>query len=308
MKANHSDKVHRRLLSLCLVSLLAGVYLLTYRGFPVSIDELSLFSTTESLVKYRELQIVSLYHEYPIITNLYTDTPWQGTLHEPLQIFLTAPFYWIAQHIDGIGLLHTVWTFNVVVVMLIALIIYRGGVAMGYSDAAAWITAVMTAFGTMLWHYSQTFFREPLAGLLLLITFVLAYQIQRNRAQLLLAWMLLAFIGAVLTKAAALLTLPALIFILLPDFSRRDQSRLWRVMLAIMILLILAFAVGGIIPNDRFDIGHYVSRLGTSDTGYIRAVVGAYLFSPGRSIWATCPILLLAFVGAWMAYRDGKRR
>lgn len=303
------------LFSLTLISLLAGVYVLTYRGFPISLDEVALFSSTESLVKYGEFNLVSLYHEYPVAGDLYLlETPWAEPVHEPLQTILAVPLYWLAQHIKPIGLLHTVWLFNIGVMIGIALVLYWGGVALGYSPAASWWTAVLLGVASMLLPYSQTFFREPLLAFFQLIVIVLAFKLRQRWRWRLAGVMGVIGLAAFVTKSVMLLTMPTLVLILFPDVKQTMQrSLLWRLVviggIGAVIVIAAGYLVTRVLPaNYRFDYIGYEERVEQSNFAYARTVIGAYLFSPGRSLWATSPVLLLSFYGAWLAYRAGRLR
>jgi hypothetical protein len=302
-------------LNLCLVALLGGIYLLAYRGFPISQDEAALFSATESLYKYQTLQLISLYHEYPFEGDPYLAvSPWQDSVHEPLHNFISLPLYAIAHELGTPGMLHTVWLFNIFVMLGVGLVLYHGGVWLGYSSGASWLTAFLTGVGSMVFPYSQTYFREPLFALLLLITFILAFRLKQTFRIWLVMAVLLALVVAAFTKIVALMAIPALVVILLPDdqrlANRRAMTRLLVVSLILAVLLVIGFfLLNRLFPdNDRLDPRNYLERARRSNLGYLRTVIGAYLFSPGRSIWATSPILLLSLYGAWLAFKAKQYR
>ena len=87
-------------------TLLCSVYLLTYRGLFQSVDELSLFALTESLVQTRSLQTPQL---------AFADYHNRVGRFEPLQSLLATPLYWLAVRSTWLGNIHTVMLFNVLV-------------------------------------------------------------------------------------------------------------------------------------------------------------------------------------------------
>ena len=309
------SQLRQRLWMLTLVGVLAGVYLLSYRGFPISLDEVALFSTTESVVKYQEVKLVSLYHEYPVTGDLLLiDSPWQDAIHEPLLYVVAAPLYWLAFHLEPLGTMHVVWVFNIAVTIGIALVIFRAGIAWGYDEWPSLLAALMLGLGSMLFPYSQTFFREPLFALLTLLAFVLAVELRRSWQWRRIVVLLLVSGAALLTKSVAILAVPALAILLIPEITGYAQSRQFRnlalmVIVGTVILVGVGYFSGQLTPSSaRFDADDIQGRVGDSELSYLLTVIGAYMVSPGRSLWATSPILLLAFPGAYVAWRRGNWR
>src|SRR5688572_16627984 len=119
--------------ALGLFCLLMGAYLFTYTGYPVSNDEIALFSSAESLVKEGDMNIRSLYYQYPGSKV----EPWSPPVHEPMQIILDAVLYKIAWEIDGAGLMQTVWLSNILITALIGVVFYMTGLKLGYSRSVS---------------------------------------------------------------------------------------------------------------------------------------------------------------------------
>lgn len=78
--------------------------------------------------------------EAPPPVNLY---PVSSTEVEPLQLVLSAPLYWLAEHIPGIGLVHAVWFFNIFICIAIVVVFYVYAVTLGYSSHGSAIAAIM---------------------------------------------------------------------------------------------------------------------------------------------------------------------
>lgn len=292
---------------LCLFSLLLGVYLITYRGIPLSGDELALFSSTESLVRYGNPRLYSAYYHYPG----GGDNPFSQPVHEPMQILLSIPLYWTAFHLEGIGILDTVWLFNLLVTAMIGVLIYLTGTTLGYSTNTSVATALLVCLGTMLWPYTQTYFREPLAALWVTLAFYLAFRLQQQWRWWVAGLLLIVCAAALLTKEILFLMFPALLVVLWPQPMSRRKFLLWGALVAVGLVVMLgvvAVASETGFGNDRFNSSAYTRRAEASSLDYFLTVVGAYLLSPGRSLWATSPILLVSLYGGWLAYRQHKGR
>ena len=295
-----------------LMSILLGVYFLTYRGVPISEDEAALFSATESLFKYGEPHLASIFYLYSHDPKIEGD-PWHHPLHEPAHITLAVPLYAAAYFVDGIGLIHTVWLFNIFVTAATMGLFFLGGISLGYSNRTSWSTALVLGLGTMSWTYSQTNFREPLLAFWTLAAFLVALNFWRRRESRWLVGMgiLLIFtvVMATLTKVVGALMLPALLFILIPEEIKGKQAL--QIFAGLSVLLILAFAL--ILLTDpgqslRFRYSTHIARFTNLDLQYTRTVFAGYFLSPGRSLWFTNPILILSLFGAWFSFKQGKWR
>src|SRR5687767_12483161 len=106
---NTSSQLRRAQSGLALFLLLSGIYLGLYKGAPISDDELMLLSGTDALAREQELTLYSMFNRDDMLLR---------SSHEPLQAILALPLFWFAQHVDGVGIVHTVWLFNLIVVAL----------------------------------------------------------------------------------------------------------------------------------------------------------------------------------------------
>src|SRR5260221_3319302 len=152
-----------------LFGLLVAIYFLTYSGEPLSDDEVLIFDASHSLLGSRgiELAYTNVLRPYasqpnfaPVI-NLDTD---------PLQAYAALPLLWLARNLPRIGLMQAAWTLNIFVTALTAVVLFYYGLALGYRERIALITALLFGLATYAWVYSKLFFREPLFTLLILIT------------------------------------------------------------------------------------------------------------------------------------------
>lgn len=304
--------------SMTLFFILFGIYWLSYSGIHFSNDERYLYDSSESFVRRGDFRLTYLFDLRPK-ADVLDGTPWNKSLHEPLQPILASPLFWLAEKPPSIGLMHTVWLFNIFVTVLIALLFFWGGVLQGYRIKVAWLGALLLGLATMLWPYSRTFFREPLMTFFTLICFLAAISIQRNWAKGHLAWdaiifLFVGFAGVFLSKAAGLLILPALMIILLPSpkiltsiYHRRQLF--W----AFAILILLVLTVLGIMryvgaDSNRFRVDKWFVNLSEFEWKYVVDSLLGYEISPARSIWLFSPILILGLWGGTRLIRQGDWR
>lgn len=274
--------------------ILMASYLFVFHGIPISGDERALFAATQSLVRYGDTQLYSVY-------NQYTGDPWSGALHEPLSIALAVPIYWLAQQTAFIGMLQAVWFLNVLFTALIGPVIYLTGRELNYNPRTSFITALVVGLATMLMPYSQTYFREPLSALWVALIALLAFKLNNKFRWWVAFALFVACLSALLTKTALVLLFPALLLVLF----RQD----WRFNATVVAVAVLLVGVVFLLAQtDRYDLSTYQGRSTSTTLDYIQTVFGAYLLSPGRSIWATSPVLLLAIPGAWLAYQQKQYR
>ena len=229
---------------------------------------------------------------------------------EPLPVILASPLYALAKLAPDVGMVHVVYLFNIIVGALSGGVLYTYGLTLGYSTRTAVSAALLFGVGTILFPYTQSFFREPLLLLLLLFAAWCVEHARLSKNRPLFWWMLACAsgIGAFLTKSSASLALPAFLIIAAPSFRLDRRSLRW----IGLVVLGLALITGSFIALSAFGLveGRYnlIGRLDAASGGYLGLASSAYLLSPGGSIWGTSPILLLALPGAWIAVRAGKWR
>src|SRR5690606_32419577 len=154
---------------------------------------------------------------------------------------LAAPLYLLARFVPGVGLVHTVYLFNVLVGAAAALLFLPLALVGRASGRAALLAALGSGGGTIIFPYPQTFCREPLVLLMLLTAALLAERLRasRYRSLPLLAVLVVAVIALLLAKASALLALPALLVIALPD----ARAVHWRRVLIVLVVIVGAAAL-----------------------------------------------------------------
>jgi hypothetical protein len=201
---------------------LASVYMFTYSARIESTDTLFLFDAVGSFLHEGDFTLdISAGVRPPsqqshIAGQFYSLPPLNS---EVLQVILASPLYWLAEKMPGVGLVHAVYLFNILVCAAAGGVIYLYALTLGYKVSTAVISALVFGLGTAIWPYSKTFFQEPLALLLMLIMALLVEQWRQSRYRsfVLLIGAALALVGAIMSKGAAILALPTLIIIAFPS-------------------------------------------------------------------------------------------
>jgi hypothetical protein len=310
-------------LLLAIFVLLASMYMLTYDGDIESGDTLGLFDAVASQVRFGDdLLALSAWFWQPDAQPAHELFPLQHSAAEPLQTWLGAVLYWLADKLPGVGLVHAVWLLNVLVAAAAGCVVFLYALALGHAERTAVLGAVGFGLGTIVWPYSKTFFREPLALLLILLT---AFFAERWRQSGYRAWKLLlgagiAAAGAFLTKEAIIFAAPALVLLVLPAVPRlrpwvRRLTVFWLVLvvLALVLVAIQPYITvqqlrGTIIPILSPLFGQRSPYLGSVFLEAARQALHTYLLSIGGSVWGTSPLALLALPGLALLFRRRQYR
>lgn len=304
---------------------LFAVYLLTYRGGFHSVDEVSMFAVTESLVKFGQFN-----------TDQIAWTQWTTSQSEAQGFFgagghvyskkglalslAQAPLYWLALIVPGLGMLQTVSLLNAIVTAATGTVLFAYARRLGFERRTALAGTLIFGLATIAWVYSKYLFSEPLAALLLLLAayWLLGY---RQQAQL---WRPagagLAAGLAVLARANNLLLVPVFGLYLLAALATPPAGapprpswlyfRLnWRQTIVPLLVFGLALAACGALLA-----WYNLVRAGSAtETGYdltlfsANVLLGLYklLFSPLRGLFVYSPVLFLALPG-WRALRRSR--
>ncbi len=298
-------------LFIALVTLLASVYMLTYSGRIESGDSLLLVDAVGSVVNQGDTRLdLAVPHRPPPPQLIQSGQvyPLPAVNAEVLQLVLAAPLYWAAQRLPGVGLVHAVYLFNVLVCALAGGVMFLYARVLGYSERTAALAGLLLGLATIVWPYSKSFFQEPAALLLLLLAGLLLERWRAGGATSvwLLAGAALAVTGAALNKNAAVLALPALLVIALPGLQSASRARLAQYAVFAVGLVAALLVVGRV-----FDVFVRLERLFAALDGpqdYTFTALHSYLLSPGGSLWGTSPVLLLAVPGVWLLLRGGSWR
>jgi hypothetical protein len=292
----------RAALLVTLMVLLASIYMITYSARIETGDSRFLFDAVGSSVDYGDLLLdLSAWQRSPIYFGAELAYPLETFDIEPLPVLLLSPLYALAKAVPGIGLVHTVWLFNVFVGAAAGGVMFLYALALGHSERVAILGALLLGVASVLFPYTRTLFREPLMLLMLLLAGLMIERLRANGYRSIRLWILagLAVIGLILSKASALLALPALLLLLLPPLKRLDR----RLLLALGIgglLIGVVIALLSVFGAERYN---FINRLLRASGDQFPTALAAYLISPGASLWATSPIALLALPGVALLAR-----
>jgi len=284
--------------------------LLAYSGQIESSDELQIIDTATSLARFGDWERdESASISPPRAISDSATLPTATYSDDPLVVVVAAGLVLLADALPWLGVIHAVWLLNVLLTALTAGLLALWVRHLGYAAWVAWCVAVLYGLATIALVYSRTLFREPLVACLL-VACVLALSYGRAWPWLgLRRWAWWGLAGALLAlamqaKFTALLAAPPLLaYALWPASRWRPWVRLQAVGLA---LALLSLALLAFLPPVMALLGQVLEplllRLASPAPEPAKALY-AYLFSPAASLWATSPILLLAWLGGWRAWR-----
>lgn len=313
-----ATRVQQLIIPIALWVLLASVYMLTYSGRIELGDEIQYFDAVGNVAAHGQMfQDISLWQPGSGPTDFSVNRAIALRIFdaEPGMMIAAVPLYTLAERVPNLGLVHTVYLFNVLVTPLVCVAFYFLALTLGYEVRIAVVVALCLGLLTALWPYSQTFFREPLMILWLVVGVMLLEKARRRVSALstfaFILAALIAFALAAVSKEAVVLALPGLVIMALPD--RIWQSALVRrlalpaVILIVVMTTLLAYTdliqiMGGLFSDTSF-FGRFA--LATDETQLILRI---FAFSVGGSFWGTSPILLLSIPGAWLLWRKGQQR
>ncbi len=297
-----------------------SVYLLSMTG-TLGIDEETMYLVTESIAERGELAVGS-----PMLRETWTASGADGRTYSILEVgqsVLALPFYYIGRvaclvapprlhpYLKRAAVAAMGPVFGALAVLLVALLVE----ALGHPPARGVAVALLAGFGTILWPYARTFYREPvLAALFLAVVWAIA----RYRKDARMRWAVLAAIAFFVAATVRVLALG-----LFPFFA----AAIWRAgwdarakgdpagrpyggRAAGMAMLGAALAALAV------DLGYNALRFGSPwATGYpseerfshpIHLGLYGFLFSPGRSVFLFCPVLVIAMFGLPRMWREAR--
>jgi hypothetical protein len=314
---------HERSVGLFVFGFLLACYLLTYTGVIQSSDGLSIFATTESIVRRGEVDSNQLLWMGLQQGSFGAD----GELYSRKgagSILAALPLVWLAQWWEKIGMVRAALLLNPLLTAWTGALIYRLGCMFQWNQAASLFAALSYGLATLAWPYTQEFFSEPLCawGLLLAFHALQRYRQLRYKRYLFLSG--LAWGLAYLARTINLVTLPiflaaALTIVfepahvegsLLRQLIQRQRlsallRRYWRPLVFFLFPVVLSGALSLWWNWLRFgsvwDTGYLESERFNGD--WLFGIFGL-LLSPGRGIIWYSPVLLLGVFGLRWFWRN----
>ena len=307
-----SDRSQHIRVFLLLVAFCLGIYMLTYRGLIQSGDTRRALDALSSFVRYGDwLMDETNWIKLPFRIRESAALPLgEYRVDERLHILLASPLLRLAEALPQLGNIHTVWLFNVIISALTAGFIYLLLRAIGNANSVAAVVAISAGLGTNLWAYSQTFFRDPLTSFFIMAA-LLALQLGAARSSggraICYLVAVIATILAVATKFSALFAVPAVVIFALPDRQIQRSPILRHALVKLMALAALFICILMLLAPFPPVARDLLYKFGI-ETRQLPAALRAYILSPGASVWATSPLLLLAIPGGVMLWRRGQMR
>jgi hypothetical protein len=290
------------------------VYCITYSAFFESQDTTRIYDAASSLARYSDLGRDETLWRNP--TDEFTYLPDYPVASydptEPMMPIVASLWFRLVDALP-IGLVHGTWLFNIFVVALTCGLFFQYARLLDFPDTVALIGALLLGLTTALWVYSKTLFREPLVTLFLLIAAMVIEGWLKTGYLRGLGWALVAVLAVVLmtlTKLSAVMALPSLVLLLIPDkvYNHRRISRFADVLLLIILALIVSLVFIPVVHGQFSNLLMQLSGRFRGTVPFGQEALFTYLFSIGGSLWGTSPVILLGIPGCFLLLRQGKRR
>jgi hypothetical protein len=288
---------------LLVVLFLFAINLFFYSGRFHSIDEMSLLSTTESIVKWQRADINALAWgnwllRGPDQQGLFNA---QGDLYAkkaPLVAWLAVPIYALAG-LARFGQVQAALLFNALIVALTGGVVFRFARRLGYVAGVAVWAALLFGLGTSALVYGKYLFSEPVAGLGLLLAAEAVWRARNEETSdgRVLALGSVGLGAAVLTNPVNAVFVPIFFAVLVLPF------RVGRLRFVVKLLwpLALALAAMAVWNAARFGnpfVAGYHFESGEGFTSPLRISLPGMLFSPARGFIWFVPAAFLAMAGS----------
>lgn len=304
-----------------LLSLLTCLYLIVFSGRIESGDSLILFDATNSLYRFGDW----LLDESAIqIDEQHSGKGLASYQGERLQPVLALPLYWLAWIIPDLGLVHTTWTFNILVTIGLIAVFFSLCRQLKYSLNVSAIASLLLGTATILFPYTKTFFREPLVALILVCIALSIEKAKAAKSEARLFWYsfsIVFFFFALETKQSSFLALPGLLSLVLFDQSRErtrilnKKNHIHTKLLNALFLILILFLLMSCIVDLSFILNSIVNlfnfnnlSLPSLDLEFFQEAMASQIISPGGSIWGSSPVILLAIPGILLLWKKGPRR
>ncbi len=284
--------------------LLGAIFMVSYNGLPVMVDEWYYADWTQAFVQHPANRIQPILDSGSLAQSLYK-------FHRlPFLIAMAIP-YKLAQAIKGIGVVHGMGVTNVFATALAGMFVFLSGIALGYRTKTALFVSLVFGLATPAWFYSKTYVREPFAGMWLIGGFFFLVLFRKRHAFWAMIVAVLFFLVAMLTRSSLAVFLPFVaIYVLVviatifrESFVSAKSARKKYLLGIIASLLVLFFIIAGYF-FFKLTFRQYGTYLGSLTS--LLDLSGKYGFafllltvSPSRGIFIYFPAILLAIIGAY---------
>ncbi len=303
----------------CLFLLLSSIYLLSYSGAFHSGDELAMFATAQNVAQRGRFDIEPL-RGMGLLNGLFGP---DGLLYAkyglgvPLAIM---PLVWLAGRFDFLGNVQTAMLLGIPLTALTAVFLFLLVRRLGYSRAAALVTALAFGLGTTSWVYAKYLFTEPLTALCLLMAFYFLAGYRKSSDDFsrpgYALWAGCAAGYAITTRLVDGVIAAPILFLYgfyRPLWGRQDGGqRLWDALgkkgyrrAVCLFCAPVGLAVGGYVLYSYLCFGTLTP--GGQPMHFLGIPLSRGLFglllSPGRGLFVYAPLLLLAVPGGLFFWR-----
>ncbi len=307
---------------LTLAVILFTLYLITGAGRFHIIDEVSLYSVTENLVRR------GAWDTDQIIWSQWVNSPaevlgaWGKDGHvyskkgvAPALSF--TPMRLLARYLPGVGLLQTTFLSSAWLTIATALLLWSTAKRLGYGNTTGMILALIYGVATLAWPYATHLFGEPLSALAL-ITALWALVSMKAARRIRYSVILGGALGvAVATNAVYVLLFPlfglAWLYTLYPQSplpTKARQNPFFRTIIkhGLSISVPLLITAIFLLWYNWFRFGHvldtgYHFEAGEGFNGPLGAGLYGLLLSPYRGIFFHQPLTFLSLIGLPLFWR-----
>ncbi|MGD8455700.1 MAG: hypothetical protein PVF83_04880 [Anaerolineales bacterium] len=293
------------LLSVLFFCLTLSIYMLSYQGIPVSDDEHLFASAAQTLAVYGELGAPQLYGN----DRVQGEYKGSGPVHSLLASIVIRLARWAS-----VGQLQALYFLSPLYTALTAALLFYHILKQGYGLGSTLAAGILFCLGSIAWPYSQTFFREPLAMLLLTLSWLsLTAAVDKKHSQptRAVAWagFGISFAAALLTKVLLIVLIPAYLVILwrawsvgTPKLNSMGWMKIIYILAAVLLVIALMWAMNSLQLldiNTRLTL-RFFERLwrfrGEYPYEQIPGALLGMLFSPGKGLLVYAPWVVLAFI------------
>ncbi len=303
--------VHYDRVALAIFLLLLAIYLFTASGHTYAADEETIIYVTAGILRHDDFAVPpggdapTLGMMRGTDGRFYSQTGLAPSL-------IAAPFFGLGEAVSKFARAryNGFWTrfgvvtlLNPLVTALTATLLYCIGRWLGYRRRVALLTTIAFGLATIAWWFTKTAFTEPLAALLVLISFAGLVRFQKANS---FAWLAVSgfAIGiALMTRLQLTLVVPLLAVYLIATVwgkvQTRDGKGIARVVLVWGVPILAALLVIGWYDWVRFaspfESGYspYARLLGMPRAEWLYGL----LFSPGKSLFWYSPPLIIGVLG-----------
>ena len=282
-----------------------ALYLSTGRFFIDNLDGENYFLTTEAILRG------DIWLEHGLSGDWWSKWGWKGRPFNPHglgQPIAAIPFWYLGHAIERYAAIASPQLIRRATVTLLCPLATAATVALvfwfarrlGHSRPSAFVAALLFAAASPAWPYARYYFSEPLAGLLLLAALYYLW-VARGGGGLSAAAAAGALAGFTALTRPALWPLVLFGGILALSCTRGRQR--WAALAVYALFLAPSVVLQGWYNYARFGSLFEEWPGGPNRLSLLNLPVGLYgqLFSPGKSVFLYCPVLVLALIG-WPAF------